>query len=91
MTLNRLTNNQTQFRFVVITLDDIVPPVERDYARDSENHELLDRSYAGVYQCTRRMAEIELEQILDRRIKNSIMHVDPKSGNAFLVFSLTDG
>jgi len=76
---------------IVATLEDIVPPVERDYARDNKNHELLDKSYAGVYDCTRRMAEAEVERILDRRIKNSILRVDTESGNAFLVFNLTDG
>jgi len=76
---------------VVAILEDIVPPVERDYARDNKNHELLDKSYAGVFDCTRRMAEAELERILGRRIKNSILRVDPESGNAFLVFNLTDG
>jgi uncharacterized protein YbcI len=76
---------------VVVTLEDIVPPVERDYARENKGHELLDRSYAGVYDCTRRMAEAEVERILDRRIKNSILRVDLESGNAFLVFSLANG
>ena len=75
-------------RSVVVTLENIVPPVERDYARDNQGYELLDKSYTGVYACTRRMAEIELERILDRHIKNSILRVDPESGNAFLVFSL---
>ena len=76
---------------VVVTLADIVPPVERDYARDNKNHELLDKSYAGVFECTHRMAEAELEQVLSRGVKNSMMRVDPESGNAFLVFNLTDG
>lgn len=76
---------------VVVTMEDVVPPVERDYARDNRDHELLDRSYAGVFECTRRMAETELEQILNRGILSSMMQVDPKSGNAFLVFSLIDG
>jgi uncharacterized protein YbcI len=73
---------------VVATLENIVPPVERDYARDNQDHELLDKSYAGVYGCTRRMAEIEIEQILNRCIKNSILRVDPESGNALLLFNL---
>ena len=76
---------------VVGTLEDIVPPVERDFARDIKGRELLDRSYGGVFDCTRRMAEVEIERILDRRIKNSILRVDPESGNAFLVFNLADG
>lgn len=76
---------------MVVTLEGVVPPAERDYARDSENYELLEKSYAGVFECTRRMAEIELEQILDRTIKSSMMRIDPESGNAFLVFSLADG
>ncbi len=75
---------------IVATLEDVVPPVDRDYARDNKNHELLDKSYAGVYDCTRRIAEAELERVLDRRIKNSILRVDPESGNAFLVFNLAD-
>lgn len=75
---------------VVVTMEDIVPPVERDYARDDKGRELLDKSYANVFECTRRMAETELEQILDRGIISSMMQVDPQSGNAFLVFSLTD-
>jgi uncharacterized protein YbcI len=77
-------------RSVVATLEDIVPPVERDYARDNKGHELLDRVYAGVFDCTRRMAEVEVERTLDQRAKNSILRVDPESGNAFLVFNLTD-
>ncbi|MCF7975605.1 MAG: Na-translocating system protein MpsC family protein [Phycisphaerae bacterium] len=50
-------------RSIVVTLEDMVPPVERDYARDNQGHELLDKSYTCVYACMRRMAEIELEQI----------------------------
>ena len=76
---------------IVATLENIVPPVERDYARDNQDHGLLDKSYSGVYACMRRMAEIELEQILNRGIKSSIMRVDPESGNAFLLFNLADG
>jgi hypothetical protein len=72
-------------------MENIVPPVEQDYARDGQDHELLDKSYAAVYGCTRRMAEIELEQILSRGIKSSTMHVDPESGNALVVFNLADG
>jgi uncharacterized protein YbcI len=75
---------------IVVTLENIVPPVERDYARDCHENELLDKSYAGVYACTRRMAEIELEKVVNRNIKNSIMRVDPESGNALLLFNLAD-
>ena len=75
---------------IVATLENILPPVELDYARDNQNHELLDKSYAGAYACTRRMAEIELEHILNRSIKSSIMRVDIESGNAFLLFNLMD-
>jgi len=75
---------------IVVTLEDIVPPVERDYARDNQGHELLDKSYTCVFACMRRMAEIELELILGRCIKNSILRVDPESGNAFLVFNLAE-
>ena len=76
---------------ILVTLEDILPPVERDYARDNEGYELLDKSYTRVFACMRRMAEIELELILGRRIKNSILRVDPESGNALLVFNLADG
>ena len=75
---------------IVITLENIVPPVERDYARDNKNHDLLDKSYAGVFGCTRQMAETELEQIVDRSVKSSMMRVDPESGNALLVFNLSE-
>jgi len=75
---------------IVVTLEDVVPPVERDYARDNKGRELLERSYAGVFECTRQMAETELEQILGRTIKGSIMRVDPESGNALMVFSLAE-
>ncbi|NQV35264.1 MAG: DUF2294 family protein [Phycisphaeraceae bacterium] len=78
-------------RSVVVTLEDILPPVERDYARDKKGHDLLDESYIRMFACVRRMAEIELELILGRRIKNSILRVDPESGNAFLVFNFADG
>jgi len=77
-------------RSIVVTLENIVPPVELDYARDNKGHELLDKSYTCVFACMRRMAEIELEQILDRRIKNSVLRVDTESGNALLVFNLAD-
>ena len=75
---------------IVATLENILPPVECDYARDNQGRELLDKSYAGVYACIRHVAEIELEQILHRGIKSSIMRVDPESGNAFLVFNLAE-
>jgi uncharacterized protein YbcI len=76
---------------IVVTLENIVPPVERDYARDFHEHELLDKSYASVYACTRRMAEIELENLVNRNIINSIMRVDLESGNALLLFNFMDG
>ena len=78
-------------RSVVVTLENIVPPVEQDYARDNQNHELLDRSYAGAYACTRRTAEIEVEQILNRGVESSMMRIDLGSGNAYLLFNLTNG
>ncbi len=76
---------------IVATLENILPPVEQDYVRDNQDHELLDKSYAGVYGCMRRMVEIELEQLVNRGIKSSIMRVDPESGNAFLLFNLANG
>lgn len=75
-------------RSLVVTLEDIVPPVERDYARDNRNQELIDQSYSQVFACMRHLAENEVEQILDQPVKNSIMRVDTESGNAYVVFNL---
>jgi hypothetical protein len=76
-------------RSVVVTLENIIPQVERDYGRDSQNHELLERSYTGAYACTRRTAETEVGRILNRGVDSSTMRIDLESGNAYMLYSLS--
>jgi uncharacterized protein YbcI len=75
---------------IVATLDDIVPPVERDYAREHKHNDLLDQSYTRVFESVRHLLEIEIEQILDRRVNNSLLRVDADSGNGYVVFNLAE-
>lgn len=75
---------------IVATLDNIVPPVERDYAREHKHNDLLDQSYNRVFEGVRHLLEIEVERILDRRVNNSILRVDADSGNGYVVFNLAE-
>jgi uncharacterized protein YbcI len=99
--LMRFIESQTHFKprralvdlhnhSIVATLEDIVPPVERDYARDHKNGDLLDQAYMRVFESVRHLLEMEIERVLDRQIKNSFLRVDADSGNGYVVFNLAE-
>ena len=76
---------------VVVTLQGIVPPVEKDFAQsDPERRALLERCYSDAFDTTKGQVEKMLENILDRAIQSSMLRIDPRSGNAVMVFNLSE-
>ena len=76
---------------VVVTLQGIVPPVEKDLANSNpEGRALLEKCYSDAFDTTKGEVEQMLENILGRAIESSMLRIDPRSGNAVVIFNLAD-
>lgn len=76
---------------IVVTLQGIVPPAEKDFAESApEKRALLEECYSKAFETTKGEVERMLEDILGRAVESSMLHIDPRSGNAVMVFNLAD-
>jgi len=76
---------------VIATLQSIIPPVEKDFANgDPEGCDLLEKCYNNVFDVAKKAFEAALENILGQVIQSSMLKIDPRSGNAVMIFNLED-
>jgi uncharacterized protein YbcI len=73
---------------IVVTLQGITSPAERDYARDREGKRLLDRFYEEVFEVSRPVFETAVADVLGCSIERSKLTVDAESGSAVILISL---
>jgi len=69
------------------TLQDIIPPAEKNCAYGAHSRELVEKCYSNVFDNTKKALQKELEYILGQLIGNSIMTVDLQSGNGVMIFN----
>jgi len=72
---------------VVATLRDIVAPAEKNYAEKEKSCRLLEEFYGNIFNAKKRLLEVAVENILGQLIGNSILWVDPKSGDGVIMFT----
>lgn len=77
-------------RSVLATLQGIIPPSERDYARGEESRELIEKCYNNVFDVAKKAFEAALENILGQVIQSSMLRVNPESGIGVMIFNLAD-
>ena len=75
---------------VLATLQGIIPPVERDYAKGKQSRELIEKCYENVFDVSKKAFEVALENILGQVIQSSMLRVNPESGNGVIVFNLAE-
>lgn len=75
---------------VLATLQGIIPPVERDYAKGEESRELIEKCYNSVFNVAKKAFEAVLENILGQVIQSSMLRVNPESGDSVMIFNLAD-
>jgi uncharacterized protein YbcI len=73
---------------VVVTLQGVTCPAERNCARDKEGRQLLERFYTEAFDATRPVLETAIAGILTRQIERSSLVVDAKSGTGVILVSL---
>ncbi len=72
---------------ILITLCQVVSPAEREYARELDSRELLERLFAETFDVVRTELERSVTAITGRRVDRSRISVDPAAGDAILVLS----
>ena len=77
-------------RSVLATLQGIIPPVERDYAKGEESRELIEKCYNNVFDAAKKAFEAALENMLGQVIQSSMLRVNPESGDGVMIFNLAD-
>ena len=75
---------------IVATLQGIIPPVERDYAKGQESRELIEKCYNNVFDVSKKVFEKSLEDMLGKVIQSSMLRVNPESGDGVMLFNLAD-
>lgn len=75
---------------VLATLQGIIPPVERDYAKGQESRELIEKCYNNVFDVSKKTFESVLEKMLGKIILSSMLRVNPESGDGVMLFNLAD-
>lgn len=75
---------------ILVTLRGIIPPVERDYAKEGESRELIEKCYHSVFDVSKKAFENTLESILGQAIHSSMLNVNPESGDGVMVFNIKE-
>ena len=75
---------------VLATLQGIIPPAERDYAKGKESRELIEKCYENVFDVSKKAFEAALEIILGKAIQSSMLRVNTESGSGVIVFNLAE-
>ena len=73
---------------LVVTLRGATCPAERDYARDREAQELLERFYDKLFDVIKPVLEAKIQDILGRQVEGSRLNIDPESGVGVILLKL---
>lgn len=73
---------------LIVTLRGAIPAAERDYAQERLARERLEALYAEVFRAAKAELEAAIADVLDRVVRGSRISIDPKLGDAILVFVL---
>lgn len=74
-------------KHILITLCQVVSPAEREYARELDSRELLEKLFAETFDVVRTDLERSVTAITGRTVQHSRISVDPAVGDAILVLS----
>jgi len=77
-------------RSILVTLQGIIPPIEKDYAKEAESRELVDKCYNSVFDVSKKAFESALENILGRAVQSSMLRVNLDSGDGVMVFNIEE-
>ena len=72
---------------VVATLRGIVAPAEKSYAEDEKSCKLFEEFYDNIFNAKKKILQVAVENILGQLIRNSILWIDPKSGDGVIMFT----
>jgi uncharacterized protein YbcI len=75
---------------VLVTLRGIIPPIEKDYAKETESRELVEKCYNNVFDVSKKAFESVLENILRRAVHSSMLRVNLDSGDGVMVFNIEE-
>ena len=75
---------------VLVTLQGIIPPIEKDYAKEAESRELVERCYNNVFDVSKKAFESALENILGQAVHSSMLRVNLDSGDGVMVFNIEE-
>jgi len=73
---------------IVVTLDGVTCPAEKDYAQNREARELLERFYGELFDVIKPILETRVQEILGRQIRQSRLNIYPESGAGVIVLAL---
>ena len=73
---------------VLVTLQGIVSPAEKDYARGEQAGELIEKCYSNSFSIIRKPLEKAVGRILGKIIENSVLRVVLESENCVIIFNL---
>jgi uncharacterized protein YbcI len=72
---------------LVVTLCGVTCPAERDFARDRNARELLEKFYDELFDVIKPILEAKIQEILGRQVRRSRMNIDPESGAGVILLS----
>jgi len=73
---------------LVVTLEGVSSPAEKELARDGRARELLEKFHRGVFDAARASLDAAVERIVGRRVERSRLSVDPQTGDSVILFVL---
>lgn len=74
---------------LVVTLRGATSPAERDYARNREARELLEKFYHQLFEVIKPILEARIQEITRRQVQRSRLDIDPESGTGVILATLT--
>jgi len=71
---------------VLVTLQQVVCPAEREYARERRSRERLERLFSETFDTVKAELETAVARIVGGTVRQSRLSVDPLTGDAVVVF-----
>lgn len=72
---------------LVVTVSGATCPAEKDYARDGEAREFLERFYGELFDVIKPILEARIREILGRQVRRSRLTIDPESGAGVILLT----
>ncbi len=71
---------------LLVTLQQVVCPAEREYARERRSRERLERLFSETFDTVKAELETAVARIVGGTVRQSRLSVDPLTGDAVVVF-----